>query len=233
MNVSLNSFSAILYINLSHREQRNQEMIEELNRLKIDNSKITRIEGTYLPLNGIKGCALSHIRALDFAIENNLENVLILEDDCKFSDDVGEINSYIDLFFKEFTNDWDVLLLGGKILYCEEINHPFFKRVLFSCAAHSYAVNKKHFKPLRSIFQQAYNQMENHQFSCQSTHEAIDVVWAPLQFYGKWYVGAKTITYQSDTYSDIKGDIRKYYEPKPILTTPSEYKKLLNIEKIL
>ena len=90
--MSLNNFDAIAYINLKHRKDRKNHILKELKRLKVDKKKLHRVEARFTPFNGHLGCALSHIDALDFAIKKNLNNILILEDDCFFIDDVNFIN---------------------------------------------------------------------------------------------------------------------------------------------
>ncbi len=70
----------ILYINLKHREDRNKEIINELNKYNLKGERVEAIKHK----DGYIGCALSHIKCLDIAIEKNYEQVIILEDDFIF-----------------------------------------------------------------------------------------------------------------------------------------------------
>lgn len=64
------------YINLNHRNDRNQKMIQRFKDNKINNYK--RIEGIY---DRAIGCGKSHIKCLEIAIKMNLSEVIIMEDD--------------------------------------------------------------------------------------------------------------------------------------------------------
>jgi len=71
---------AILYINLEHRKDRNEHILNEIHKICTDNSKIHRIDAIKND-NGALGCGLSHIKALEYAVKNEWKTVLILEDD--------------------------------------------------------------------------------------------------------------------------------------------------------
>lgn len=81
--MGFNHFDLIVYINLDHRKDRKKEIEHELKNLNLY-KKAYRIPAYCDPLNGTKGCLISHIYALNFAIRKGAKNVLILEDDCIF-----------------------------------------------------------------------------------------------------------------------------------------------------
>ena len=56
---------------------------------------------------------MSHIKCLEYAIENDLDYILISEDDITFLNPVLLKNSLKN--FIENVNDWDVLLLGANV----------------------------------------------------------------------------------------------------------------------
>ena len=56
------------------------------------------------------GCTMSHIKALQIAKKNNLENVIILEDDVILAED---IKKRIKLLFKLLPIEWDHCYLSG------------------------------------------------------------------------------------------------------------------------
>ena len=75
---------AILYINLEHRTDRNEHILGEIHKICKDYSKIHRIDAIKRD-PGALGCGLSHIKALEFALEHpEWKNILILEDDFTF-----------------------------------------------------------------------------------------------------------------------------------------------------
>ncbi len=82
-NNFLNGISKIVYINLDHRTDRNMEMLEQFEKLKIPKDKILRFSAIKHD-NGSIGCTQSHIAVLEMAIREKWENVLILEDDFNF-----------------------------------------------------------------------------------------------------------------------------------------------------
>ena len=90
---------AILYINLAHRTDRNEHILHEIHKLCTDDSKIHRIDAIKRE-NGAFGCGLSHIKALEYALEHEWKTVLIVEDDFTFKCDSNEIERNISLLFE-------------------------------------------------------------------------------------------------------------------------------------
>ena len=84
----LGTFPKVLYINLARRTDRRDEILTELATLGIDPAHITRIEAIDAAYSGespLECCARSHVAALELAIMEDLEAVLILEDDFQLS----------------------------------------------------------------------------------------------------------------------------------------------------
>ena len=122
----------ILYINLDRRPDRNEYMINELQRLGLNGVRISAVDGLTLTndeksywidnknfdtisknnelIYGRIGCYLSHLKTLKYALDNNIEKLLILEDDCKFLSDHSDINIYI-------PGNTDIFYLGGLYWY--------------------------------------------------------------------------------------------------------------------
>ena len=76
-NINL-PISLALYINLENRLDRKEHIEKELEILDIPYERFNAIK---IPEFGALGCSLSHIECLKYAINNNLDNILILEDD--------------------------------------------------------------------------------------------------------------------------------------------------------
>lgn len=213
----LNRFSAIVYINLPHRKDRNDHLLSELKKYHVDPSKIYRIDAIYDPLNGAKGCCQSHIKALDLALENQWENILILEDDFAFSKNLEEVNTVIRSFFNHFFNDWDVFFLSTLLGGFESTIDPLFRKVVFSYCAHCYVVNHHYLQTLRSCYLKAYEKMTPFLFFSQARQYAIDMVWRELQVKDRWYVGVNDLGKQYENYSDIEQKEKSYLSINPIL----------------
>ena len=203
--MSLNEFDKIIYINLEHRKDRKKELLSELKKLNVDKKKIKRIPAHYYTFNGHIGCVLSHIDALEYALKNEFEKVLILEDDATFIDNVEFINSYIQFFFHT-VKDWDVFLLGGKIYKREKTKYPYIYRVTNSICAHAYLINKTYIPTLLKEFKRAFNGLEkiHYFFDKKNNTFALDRAWAKLQKKDRWYMGKIVIASQRNSYSDIE-----------------------------
>ena len=52
----------VLYINLDHRKDRLEYILNECKRVHIPSEKMTRIEAIYTPDIGMLGCSLSHCK---------------------------------------------------------------------------------------------------------------------------------------------------------------------------
>ena len=79
---------------------------------KFRNINLIRIEAVkYNP--GFIGCSMSHIKCLEYAKKNNMDNILVIEDDCVPYDDTTfekrliEFKNYLDE-----NSDWDIFLGG-------------------------------------------------------------------------------------------------------------------------
>ena len=110
-NVFNDFFDKIIYINLYHRKDRKDQILNEFNKMDINENKIHRIDAVHEKYNGHIGCAKSHIKALNYAKENNYKNVVIFEDDFIFTKNKEVVNNKINKFIKEHENNWDVVQL--------------------------------------------------------------------------------------------------------------------------
>ena len=202
MDRGLNYFDGIIYINLAHRADRNEALLEELNRLEVAKEKIHRIDASHDLLNGHRGCALSHVKAIQYAIDQGFKNALILEDDFISSRLPQEIEKLIDHFTQSLKLNWDVFLIGGHVKDFEKTDYPKINRAIFSQCAHAYAVNKNYFQTLLSVFIHCYNQMGQDLFFLDSVPKAIDQAWNQLMIKDRWYF-IEIFGQQRPSFSDI------------------------------
>ena len=119
-------------------------MLQELNRFQIEKNKIFFIEAVYNKENGALGCTASHKKCTEYAIEHNLDNVLILEDDYNFIENRNLFNTELTKFLTSNIN-WDVLLLnmseyGPPINIKTKLDNTYFN--LWSNSAPSYILKK-------------------------------------------------------------------------------------------
>lgn len=204
----LNHIDNILYINLAHRIDRKNHISSQLNKLGIPKQKIIRIDAVQDLMNGHRGCAYSHILALEEAQKRG-SSVLILEDDCEFIDNPDEIDNLCNYFFSTIKNDWDVFMLGGRIKKQKATEFNGIYRVLLADSAHAYCVHKNYIPKMLLSFKTSLELMKNDLFSSQSLPHAIDTLWVALQEKDRWYI-TRVIARQMDSYSDIEWRFRTW-----------------------
>ena len=92
-NINFERFSGVNCLNLSK---------EELDKY------VTKTCQNICP-NGLVGCAISHMKIYEDALKNNYKNILVLEDDVYFTDDLYE---ELDKAMLDLPEDYDILYVG-------------------------------------------------------------------------------------------------------------------------
>ena len=198
---NINSFTDIknaFYINLEHRTDRKEHVLNQLTNLGLPN--VERFNAIKME-NGAIGCSMSHLKILKNAYENKLDHVLIVEDDITFLEpEVFKTN--FDTFLQRNGNNWDVILLAGN-------NMPPYDKVDDVCikvkrcqTTTGYLVNGHYIKKL----------MENVKMGLTSlicnpgrhAMYAIDKFWFVLQAVDKWFLIIPPTVVQREDYSDIE-----------------------------
>jgi GR25 family glycosyltransferase involved in LPS biosynthesis len=206
----MDNIDAILYINLEHRKDRQFHIINELNKLNIDNSKIHRIDAIKREKGAI-GCGLSHIKALEYILEHPEWNtVLVLEDDFTFkSRNTTAIHQTLNIFLQYIPSNYDMGILSYNHYNCnlKETSHPNIKKINYTQTTSSYIIKRHYIPTLMANFKDAVSRLENEGvigINC------IDISWTKLQPTGNWYAICPAIGYQFDSYSDIENRVVKY-----------------------
>jgi glycosyl transferase family 25 len=199
-------FKNIVYINLDHRIDRNNNIIQQLKPYKKNN--IIRLGASYYKQNGPKGCALSHIRILEMAIKNNWDNVLILEDDFIFTQSTNNINCLINKFFCDNVV-WDIIMFSSNLIKFNKYN-DYLNNVIEGKTTSGYAVNNTFFKVLLLKFKQCFNKLNVPVYNKNLKHFCIDMGWRELQLNSNWYIFNPKIGKQKDGYSDILHKYKNY-----------------------
>lgn len=193
----------IIYINLDDRTDRRELIEQEFVRMKIPPEKIHRLSATLDRLNGVRGCLLSHMQALELAEEKRWNRFLIMEDDSLFVCGSDELNSSLECFFNSAKDNWDVLFLGGTFLEKKETSWKGISQIHFSYCSHAYIVQRSYIKSLKEVFLYGIEMTQNHLFLSQSFYYALDRVWLVLQKRDRWYGFEKQHVLQSIVGSDI------------------------------
>ena len=192
---------AILYINLAHRTDRKKHILDEIHKLCTDDSKIHRIDAIKRE-NGAFGCGLSHIKALEYALEHEWKTVLMLEDD--FTCKPVSMNDHISLLFEY---DFDVGLLSHNALRYSDTDNDFVKRAIYAQTTSAYIIKRDYIPVLLQNMKEGMNDMEKN----GRRHEnCIDIYWTSLQLKDKWYALYPAIGYQYGNHSDIENRFCEY-----------------------
>lgn len=206
----MKSFDAIVYINLSIRQDRKASIEKELAKLKVPSHKVHRIEAVHDELNGTRGCVSSHLLALELALARRWANLLILEDDCTIEKPQEAVDRYVEGFFSHFQNDWDVFFLGTDLRDSEPTQHGDYLLVRSSVRAHAYAINGPYISKLRDHYRATLKSMEGDLFFIHSMEKALDRQWSALQRQDRWISLKEPIAFQRSSYSDIEKANKPY-----------------------
>jgi len=174
-----------LVINLPERDDRLEHFADVMKNYKY------RVVDAYRHDDGYIGCALSHIKCLDIAIEKQYDCVAIFEDDFKFKDDK--------LCLLNLDTDFDVFMLGGCLNSTETIDENFL-RILSASRTEGYIVKRHFYKTLKKCFAESIAlrlQEKNH-------NNKFDVYWQRYQR-EHWFVcnDFGVVGHQYPSYSDI------------------------------
>lgn len=197
----------VIFINLESRKDRLGEILEELKWANIPSEKIVRFNA-FKHEKGYIGCAISHIKCLEYAIENNLKNIMILEDDFTFKRNKTYIeNSVRNL--NSFKN-WDVILLASNFRRINRthslVNGNLF-RVFEGLTTAGYIIKRDYYRVLLENFREA---LINLLKTGRKEEYSIDVNWKKLQEKDQWYMFFPTFGYQKISYSDIENFVTNY-----------------------
>lgn len=206
-NKGLNNFDIIYYINLKHRTDRNDNIINELAKTNIDKHKINRIEGIYYKTFGILGCAKSHIKALEAFIKSNANTCVIFEDDFTFIETQETIFNMINNFFNS-VNDYDVLMLASNTLHDIDTQYSFIKKIINAQTLSGYSVSKKFAPILLKNYKESVMFLENIGYKVHQY--CFDIYMKQLQPNNNWYCLNPKIGQQMKSYSDIENKITDY-----------------------
>ena len=185
----MDSIEKVIYINLPHRTDRKIQVESELLNF-FSPEKIVRFNAISHTNGGI-GCSMSHIGAIELAVENKWKNVLIVEDDMQWNN----VNRGISLLKTLIARPYNVIVLGGtRVSY----NSTTYR--LLSCQSRtSYLVNQRYYQTLLSNYRKG---LELLKINYITTHRG-DQYWKQLQS-NNWYVIVPALCIQRPDYSDIE-----------------------------
>jgi Glycosyltransferase family 25 (LPS biosynthesis protein) len=163
-------FDRVVVINLDRRQDRwkaIQEKFASINWPFKEPERFSAYDGEKLPAPigwtsgpGTWGCLLSHREVLSRAIQDGLNNVLILEDDIFFAPD---FEKRVVNFIKGVPLEWDQLMLGGQYFDTSKAFDisPEVRKVSLCHRAHAYAVRGNFMKYTYSKLCASYGHVDH------------------------------------------------------------------------
>ena len=184
------------------RADRRSALLKEFDRVGFSNDKIIRFPAA--SYNGCpnSGCLLSHANVLEMAYDMDLQNVLVLEDDFVFIDDIQKIHADIKAFF-ELNIPWDVVMLTTCAAVVSEPTNQLVSKISSSGNGAGYLVNRSMMLELSTLFK---SNVENLYSTKQHWVYQNDILWKTIMPSSQWYMFNHYLGYQKEGYSDLSQD---------------------------
>lgn len=158
-------FDRVYVINLDRRPDRFEAFQAEMSKFGIENiERFSAVDGTTIMANNIPllageiGVLESHLEIIKKCHEDGVENVLILEDDVFFTEEITRLDEYM----SSVPNDWDFIYFGGNHLYGQpplKVNDKVIK-LNFTVALQCVAINKSMFETILAILPKRRKQVD-------------------------------------------------------------------------
>ncbi|CNI40155.1 glycosyltransferase family 25 protein [Yersinia intermedia] len=160
IELDLSLVEKVIYINLKTRPDRDANIQELLQKFNIAKDKVIRFEAIE-EKPGYIGCAKSHEAVLKMAKEHEWDNILILEDDIVFNDDVESI-ALVNRFLSMLKiTTWDVAMLTANYYHVMPfINDNNFLRLKSAHCSCAYLVNKNYYQTLIDDVSEAVRKLD-------------------------------------------------------------------------
>jgi glycosyl transferase family 25 len=189
----MDKISKIIYINLERRQDRREQIEQELSAIGLIGERFNAINHT----SGIVGCGLSHLAVLKQAEENQWENLLILEDDFQFLVPKETLNQQVQAFW-DLNIPWDVIMLSYNMNSSLPYN-DLIGRVTDAQTASGYLVNRHFYPTLINTLNPAIPLLES---TGNHWEYANDQCWKQLQPISQWFYFMTRLGKQRGSFSD-------------------------------
>jgi len=184
----------VVYINLDYRTDRRKEIESELNQKGIDYERFSAIKDS----NGAIGCCKSHLAVLKKARERGYKNILVLEDDFKFTVDTESFRRSIQQLLQI---PFNVCLLAYSTNELYETEYPFLYKITNAQTTSGYLVHSRYYDTL--IEQWEYGLQMFQETGDEQTYTC-DQSWKMLQEKDTWFCFHPRMGIQRESYSDIQ-----------------------------
>jgi GR25 family glycosyltransferase involved in LPS biosynthesis len=208
-NVGLNKCDAIMYINLDDREDRKKLLLNDLNEIGVDKTKIHRISAVKIPKNGHKGCIQSHLIALRMAKMNNWDMVCIMEDDAEIINK-NSFNNDVENIFNDLKDiNWDIIILSCANKKSESvINKNYIDKLKYATTSACYIIKSHYYDNMINLFEYCNQMMVPHKWGATLEKDdwepyALDQKWNELIKQDNWYCPKNNLIKQREIKSSI------------------------------
>lgn len=188
-------FDKIYCVNLETRPDRWQQVTKELDKFNIKNVKrYNAVDGSKLfivnhkLLKGEIGILKTHIELIKMAKEQNFKNILIMEDDVYFNEDLVNLEKYME----QLPEYWDMLYFGVNYQQNTPLNliKPNIAKIGYGFGLQCVAINHTMYdKILKDLPKMEYQ---------------VDVVYANYMKHNKIYAFYPNLALQVEGFSDIQ-----------------------------
>jgi GR25 family glycosyltransferase involved in LPS biosynthesis len=199
-------FDKVYVINLDRRPDRYEAFQKEIAKYGIENvERFSAIDGATIMANNIPllageiGVLESHLEIIKKCKQDGAKNVLILEDDVYFSNEMLKLDEYMN----NVPSDWDFIYFGGNHVYGQPpqlINDKIVK-LNFTVALQCVAINSSMFEIIEAILVKRQKQ--------------VDAYYAELHNRFNAYCFYPSMAKQTAGYSDIQNrnvDYSSYFK---------------------
>ena len=199
-------FDKVYCINLDRRPDRMKHFEGQVKKYGLgeferfsayDGKKLNIKDHSYNMSIGNLGLVLSNLEILNICKNKKYNNVLIIEDDCLFTDEVLKIEEYFNLL----PSDWDMLYMGGNHNLHVGAKPPI---EINSKVIKLHTTYSTHFVALKSTVFNHINVI------LEKRNVPLDVGYVQLQKVFNAYSFSPAIAKQIKDYSDIQNKITDY-----------------------
>ena len=191
-------FDKVYCINLDRRKDRWEETVTELKKWNLfqDVDRISAVDGnlivnkTNLINNGELGLVETHLNLIRNAKNKKYKNILLIEDDIEFTEEINNLNSY----FESLPDNWDMLWFGGNHNKHMGLEVNLINDKIIKCSntysTHCIAINNSVYDLLISLL--------------SKRQKPVDVYYSDIQKTYECYSFNPSIAIQRPSFSDIQ-----------------------------
>jgi len=196
-------FDKVFCINLEHRVDRLENFISQVEKYDLGPFSVKKaINGKHINNltkldNGNLGLVLTNKEIILESIENKYNSILVIEDDCYFTDEILNIDTY----FHFLPDDWDMLYMGGNHnTHCGEI----YPKKINDKVIKLHNTYTTHFVGIKnSVYNTILNTIDKYE-------HPLDVMYSKIQKEHNVYSFYPAIAKQLNGYSDIQNNSMNY-----------------------